>query len=396
MIIGYARVSTADQSLAAQTDSLTAADVERIFADKITGTARQRPELDRMLDQLRPGDVVVVAKYDRLARSLHDLLDIVKTVQEAGAGFRSLAEDIDTTTPAGRLVFHVFASIAQFERERISETDTRRPRSGQAKARPGWRTPSCPIDGSESRSTPDARRRRQERARDRETLPGEPGDGAAGIGRRRRSVRMTRYDGIPPDPAGKERALRKAAMPESLLIPIAAVDEDAIRRHVGPTCEAVSGTRPGNALRVIAECGPEPSGLLVWQHERAEIINKPIQLWVDATYTGYRKAYRTVFPQEEIGKTVIHHIMNRRYALIHGFRYLRVISISRSANSSSGFSENWGVKLTLAKILRSRVGEASISYADLAHLMSMLDMPVGGGVMENVRLAADLLRPPKA
>ena len=99
MIIGYARVSTADQSLDAQTDALAAAGVERMFADKITGTARKRPELDRMLDQLRPGDVVVVAKYDRLARSLHDLLDIVKAVQEAGAGFRSLAEDIDTTTP---------------------------------------------------------------------------------------------------------------------------------------------------------------------------------------------------------------------------------------------------------------------------------------------------------
>ena len=121
MIIGYARVSTADQSLDAQTDALAAAGVERMFADKITGTARRRPELDRMLDQLRPGDVVVVAKYDRLARSLHDLLDIVKAVQQAGAGFRSFAEDIDTTTPAGRLVFHVFASITQFERERISE-----------------------------------------------------------------------------------------------------------------------------------------------------------------------------------------------------------------------------------------------------------------------------------
>jgi DNA invertase Pin-like site-specific DNA recombinase len=123
MIIGYARVSTEDQNLDGQLDALKAAGVERIFADKITGAARSRPELNRLLDHLRQGDVITVTKYDRLARSLRDLLDIVDTIQERGAGFRSLAEDIDTTTPAGRLVFHVFASIAQFERERISESD---------------------------------------------------------------------------------------------------------------------------------------------------------------------------------------------------------------------------------------------------------------------------------
>ncbi len=121
MIIGYARVSTDDQNLDAQLDALKGAGAERIFSDKISGSIRKRPELDRLLDQLRDGDVIVVTKYDRLARSLRDLLDIVEVIKERGAGFRSLAEDIDTTTPAGRLVFHVFASIAQFERERISE-----------------------------------------------------------------------------------------------------------------------------------------------------------------------------------------------------------------------------------------------------------------------------------
>jgi DNA invertase Pin-like site-specific DNA recombinase len=121
MILGYARVSTADQQLDSQLDALSTVGAERIFADTITGTARTRPELDQLMRQLRPGDVVVVAKYDRLARSLKDLLDIVEQIKAQGAGFRSLAEDIDTTTPAGRLVFHVFASIAQFERERIAE-----------------------------------------------------------------------------------------------------------------------------------------------------------------------------------------------------------------------------------------------------------------------------------
>lgn len=146
MILGYARVSTDDQNLDAQIDALEAADAARVFADRITGTARRRPELDRMLDQLRPGDVVVVAKYDRLARSLHDLLDIVKTIQDAGAGFRSLAEDIDTTTPAGRLVFHVFASIAQFERERISERTREGLEAARRRGRIGGRPPALAPD----------------------------------------------------------------------------------------------------------------------------------------------------------------------------------------------------------------------------------------------------------
>ena len=142
MIIGYARVSTEDQNLDGQLDALKAAGAERIFADKITGTARSRPELDRLLDQLRQGDVITVTKYDRLARSLRDLLDIVDTIQAQGAGFRSLAEDIDTTTPAGRLVFHVFASIAQFERERISERTKEGLEAARKRGRVGGRPPA--------------------------------------------------------------------------------------------------------------------------------------------------------------------------------------------------------------------------------------------------------------
>lgn len=146
MIIGYARVSTDDQNLDAQTDALKAAGAERIFADKISGVKRDRPELSAMLDQLRLGDVVVVAKYDRLARSLRDLLDLVETIKDRGAGFRSLAEDIDTTTPAGRLVFHVFASIAQFERERIAERTKEGLQAAKARGRVGGRPPALTAD----------------------------------------------------------------------------------------------------------------------------------------------------------------------------------------------------------------------------------------------------------
>lgn len=131
MTIGYARVSTDDQTLDAQIDALTTVGAERIFKEKKSGKTRQRAELDKLLEQLRDGDVVVVTKYDRLARSLRDLIEIVEAIREKGAGFRSLGEDIDTTTPAGRLVFHVFGSIAEFERERIVE----RTKEGLAAAR---------------------------------------------------------------------------------------------------------------------------------------------------------------------------------------------------------------------------------------------------------------------
>lgn len=204
---------------------------------------------------------------------------------------------------------------------------------------------------------------------------------------------MELFEGVLPDPAGKERAIRKAAMPESLLIPIAAVDQTSILRHVGRSCEPIQGTRFGNAFQVISQCGPKRTNLAVWQHERSAILNMQKQVWVDVTYSGYRRAYRTVFPDEDVRKMVIHHILNRRFAQLHGFRYVRLVPISRSANSSSGFSENWGVTLTFNKKLRSRIGEAYINYADLPALMSMLDMPIGGGVMESVRLADALLRP---
>ena len=157
MLIGYARVSTKDQSLDAQIDALEAAGAERIFKEKVTGKTRQRPELDRLLDHLRADDVVVITKYDRLARSLKDLIEIVERIRERGAGFRSLAEDVDTTTPTGRLIFHVFGSIAEFERERIVE----RTKEGLAAARRRGRAGGRPaVLTSEQRA--EVRRMRDE------------------------------------------------------------------------------------------------------------------------------------------------------------------------------------------------------------------------------------------
>jgi len=125
LLLGYARVSTDGQELTNQRDELQAAGCSRIYAEKITGVKHRRPELDRLLDHLRPGDVVTVTRLDRLARSTRDLLDIAERIQSAGAGLRSLAEPwTDTTTPAGRMVLTVFAGIAEFERCLIIDRTT--------------------------------------------------------------------------------------------------------------------------------------------------------------------------------------------------------------------------------------------------------------------------------
>ncbi|MCA3188000.1 MAG: recombinase family protein, partial [Cupriavidus sp.] len=108
LLLGYARVSTDAQDLTNQREQLAAVGCSRIFAEKVTGTRRDRPELARLLDHLRPGDVVTVTRLDRLARSTRDLLDIAERIQAAGAGLRSLAEPwADTTSPAGRMVLTV-------------------------------------------------------------------------------------------------------------------------------------------------------------------------------------------------------------------------------------------------------------------------------------------------
>ncbi len=114
MLIGYARVSTDDQDTAPQAAALKTAGCERIFREKASGGRWDRPELHRLLDQLRKGDVLVVWKLDRLSRSLRDVLTIMERLGEAGAGFRSLTEAIDTTTPAGRMTMQMVGAFADY------------------------------------------------------------------------------------------------------------------------------------------------------------------------------------------------------------------------------------------------------------------------------------------
>src|SRR6202049_4954166 len=121
MQIGYARVSTDDQDTATQVAALKSAGCERIYREKASGGRWDRPELHKLLNQLRKGDVLVVWKLDRLSRSLRDVLTIMERVQEQKAGFRSLTEAVDTTTPAGRMMMQMVGAFAEFERAMLKE-----------------------------------------------------------------------------------------------------------------------------------------------------------------------------------------------------------------------------------------------------------------------------------
>jgi DNA invertase Pin-like site-specific DNA recombinase len=146
MIVGYARVSTVDQDLALQTDALKKAVCERIFEEKASGASTERPVLQQTLDFVRDGDALVVWKLDRLGRSLKHLVETVSALAGRGVGFRSLTEAIDTTTNGGRLVFHIFAALGEFERELIRERTSAGLKAAAARGRKGGRKPVLDPD----------------------------------------------------------------------------------------------------------------------------------------------------------------------------------------------------------------------------------------------------------
>ena len=121
MRIGYARVSTHEQNLSLQKDALKKSGCNKIFSDKISGAKSERPGLQKALNYMRKGDILVVWRLDRLGRSLKHLLEIITLLEERGIGFSSLQESIDTTTSGGRLIFHIFGALAEFERNLIRE-----------------------------------------------------------------------------------------------------------------------------------------------------------------------------------------------------------------------------------------------------------------------------------
>ena len=140
MLLGYARVSKGDdQTSALQRRALAEAGVERVFDEAASGGRWDRPALHRLLDQLRPGDVVVVWKLDRLSRSLKDLLAILERVDAAHAGFRSLTEAVDTTVPAGRMLMQMLGAFAEFERAIVKERTSAGLAAARAEGRVGGR-----------------------------------------------------------------------------------------------------------------------------------------------------------------------------------------------------------------------------------------------------------------
>jgi DNA invertase Pin-like site-specific DNA recombinase len=139
MLIGYARVSTDDQNLDLQCDALQKAGCEQIFTDRVSGTKATRPGLEDALSHLRQGDTLVVWRLDRLGRSLRHLIDTVTDLQTRGIGFQSITEFINTTTSGGKLVFHIFGALAEFEREIIRERTNAGLQAARARGRNGGR-----------------------------------------------------------------------------------------------------------------------------------------------------------------------------------------------------------------------------------------------------------------
>ncbi len=140
MLIGYARVSTGEQTLDLQLDALAKAGCGKLFTETASGAKADRPVLEEVLGYVRSGDTLVVWRLDRLGRSLQHLIETVTALRERGIGFKSLTEQIDTTTPGGKLIFHVFGALAEFERDLIRE----RTNAGLAAARARGRTGGRP------------------------------------------------------------------------------------------------------------------------------------------------------------------------------------------------------------------------------------------------------------
>jgi DNA invertase Pin-like site-specific DNA recombinase len=153
MKIGYARVSTRDQKLELQLDDLKSYGCEIVFKEKVSGKNKSRPQLEKMIDQLRSGDVVVVWKLDRLGRSLRDLIDLVSAFRKKGVEFVSLKDGIDTGTATGRFTFNIFASLAEFERELIRERTMAGLEVARSRGRKGGRPPGLSKEALDTART---------------------------------------------------------------------------------------------------------------------------------------------------------------------------------------------------------------------------------------------------
>jgi hypothetical protein len=198
------------------------------------------------------------------------------------------------------------------------------------------------------------------------------------------------------DNAARETAFRRWGLPECLHVPTAAVDEAAITTFIGEIEQVLADGSPSKALLVRAKEPPSiDTRLPIWELPASRVLHERGQVWVHIGYARYRRAYRQAFPDEAIDGKVLSHALNRRMAAMMGFAYVRITPNSRGCNSSSSFSEQWGVTLhaTPEQVAANRRRGASIHYADLAALMVMLDIKPGGGAMDAVNEGQALVRP---
>jgi hypothetical protein len=180
-----------------------------------------------------------------------------------------------------------------------------------------------------------------------------------------------------------------------LYIPVAARDTNAIETYVGRILGGLARGSSNKALLVEAHEPEKPDGrLTIWGHPKAAILHYPRQVWVDVNYSAYRRAYIRAFPDVDLTGLVLDHVMNRRIARLKGFTYLRIVPISREANSSHGsLSEGWGVEYHSSPRMRelNSASKAVVQYADLADVVKMLNMEGGGSFMQNVNDAQKLV-----
>lgn len=200
------------------------------------------------------------------------------------------------------------------------------------------------------------------------------------------------------DEHAKKIVNTKFALPPCLHVPVAARDEDSIELYIGKIRKVLSPGNPNNAV-LVERYDPPPSNrkLPIWQLESSTVIHAPRQVWVHVDYTGYRRAYAEAFPERDLTGLVLDHVLNREVARLKGFQYLRIIPISRAANSSSGgMSERWSREFHSTPRMRRKHEEnpVSIQYADLADIVKMLDIKTGGKLQLPVNEAQALVEEP--
>jgi hypothetical protein len=197
------------------------------------------------------------------------------------------------------------------------------------------------------------------------------------------------------DVIASEHALARYGIPPCLLVPIAAVDQSAIETYVGEI-RATLSRGSHRAFLVHAHSSPPIDACYPISDEPASaILHQPLQVWVHVGFTRYRQAYRRAFPDEALEGLVLSHALNRRVAALKGFDFVRITPTSRGANSSSGFAEGWSVALhsNPEQMEANRNRGVFVQYADLTDIMLMLDMKLGGGVMDAVNEGQRLIRP---